>query len=51
MLTIHHSTIYTNGEPFARFASSLAAANWLDSVGYKLAARVGAVMIFELRNK
>lgn len=47
MLILSHSTLYTAGEPFARFSSNLAAAIWLSSVGYRMVARVGGAMVFE----
>lgn len=48
MITVCHGTIYTGGEPFARFPSSLKAALWLAQEGYKMVCRVGATMLFEL---
>ena len=48
-LIISRSIIFTNGEPFARFDSTLAACRFLASCGWRMVARVGAVMMFEQR--
>jgi hypothetical protein len=48
MIILINSTIYTAGEPFARFRSNLAAALWLRSIGARLAERRGSRMMFKL---
>ena len=48
MIILISSTLYVSGEPFARFASNLSAALWLQSVGCRFVARSGSRMIFKL---
>lgn len=50
MLLLTHRVIYAAGEPFARFESTLKAALWLRSVGYRMKGRVGCWMVFEAVN-
>lgn len=48
MIILINSTLYTGGEPFARFHSNLAAALWLQSVGCRLIERRGSRLLFRL---
>ncbi len=48
MIILISSTLYTNGEPFARFGSNLSAALWLQSIGCKLVERRGSRLLFRL---
>lgn len=48
MILLYHSTLYTDGQPFARFASTLKAAAWLQSVGCKYVRKTGPFLIFQL---
>ena len=48
MIILISSTLYTGGEPFARFGSNLKAALWLRSIGARLVSRSGSRLIFKL---
>lgn len=48
MILLLNSTLYTGGQPFARFKSNLAAALWLQSVGCRLVRRHGSRLLFKL---
>lgn len=51
MIILINSTLYTAGEPFARFRSTLAAALWLRSIGARLTERRGARLVFKLSSQ
>lgn len=48
MILLLNSTLYTDGQPFARFSSNLKAALWLRSVGCRLVDRRGSRLLFRL---
>lgn len=48
MIILINSILYTAGQPFARFESTLKAALWLRSVGCTYAGRMGSRMVFRL---
>lgn len=48
MIVLINSTLYTAGQPFARFRSNLAAVRWLRSIGAQYRRRLGDRMLFRL---